>query len=218
MSRRSDARERLRRARTEFAAVITSPTTSLIALAGGWHGLADALGPHAVFFAIYVATQQIGPAAWAALAVAMVLASIRLLNRESVYAAVAGAALVGVSASVAVTTGDGVDFYLLEIARTSVLSVVLVTSLLVRRPLLGVLIGPVVAGPGWHRDRIQRRAYDLCTIIWAVAVIMRSAVKISFYLDGNVIGLGIASMVMGVPLLVLTTYVQLRILRAVYAQ
>lgn len=218
MSRRPDGRECLRRARTEFATVITSPTTSLIALAGGWHGLADALGPHVLFFAIYLATQQIGPAAWAALAVAAVLASIRLLNRESMYTALAGAVLVGVSALVAVTTGDGVDFYLLEIARTSVLSVILVASLLVRRPLLGVLIGPVITGPGWHCDRIQRRAYDLCTIIWAIAVIMRSAVKISFYLDGNVIGLGIASMVMGVPLLVLTTFVQLRILRSAYSR
>lgn len=47
---------------------------------------------------------------------------------------------------------------------------------------------------------------------------MRSAVKIPFYLHDNVIALGIASMVTGVPLLLLTTYLQLRILRAAYGQ
>ncbi|MCV7348084.1 DUF3159 domain-containing protein [Mycolicibacterium rhodesiae] len=185
---------------------------------GGWHGLADALGPHAVFLAVYLATEQIGPAACAALALALVMAAIRLHSRQPVRTALAGAALIGVSALAVVTTGDGTDFYLLDIARTSVLSVVLVTSLLVRRPLLGVLIGPVIADTRWYSDRVQRRAYDLCTVIWAVAVIVRSAVKIPFYLDDNVLALGIASMVMGVPLLLLTTYLQLRILRAAYSQ
>ncbi len=149
---------------------------------------------------------------------ALALSVIRLVKREPLYAAMAGAVLVGLSALAAVSTGDGTDFYLLEIVRTSVLSVVLVTSLLVRRPLLGVLVGRLIAGPGWYCDRVQLRAYDLCTVIWAAAVILRSAVKIPFYVDDNVVGLGIASMVMGVPLLVLTTYVQLRILRGAYSR
>lgn len=218
MKKASNVRARLHHARTEFAAVVTSPQSSLIGLVGGWHGLADALGPHALFLLVYVATEQIGPSAGSALAMALVLSVIRLFKREPFYAAMAGAALVGLSALAAVSTGDGTDFYLLEIVRTSVLSVVLVTSLLVRRPLLGVLVGRLIAGPRWYSDRVQLRAYDLCTVIWAAAVILRSAVKIPFYVDDDVVGLGIASMVMGVPLLVLTTYVQLRILRGAYAR
>lgn len=119
-----------------------------------------------------------------------------------------------------VSTGDGTDFYLLDIARTSVMSVILVASLVVRRPLVGVLVGPVIGGDArWYSDSVQRRAYDLCTVIWAAAVVVRCAVKIPpFYLDDNVAALGIASMVMGVPLLVVTTYLQLRILRAMYSR
>lgn len=218
MSGSSNIRERLQRARTDFAAVVTSPQSSLIDLVGGWHGVADALGPHALFLLVYLATQRVGPSAGSALVVALILSVVRVLKRESLYAALAGALLVGLSALVAVSTGDGTDFYFLEIVRTSVLSVVLVMSLLVRRPLLGVLVGPVIAGPRWHSDRVRLRAYDLCTIIWAAAVVIRSAVKIPFYVDGNVVGLGIASMVMGIPLLVLTTYMQLRILRRAHAQ
>lgn len=218
MRRRSKLRDRFDRFRADFAAVVTSPKASLVELVGGWHDLADALGPHAFFLLVYSATQRIGPAAGSALAVALLLSVIRLLKHEPLYAALAGALLVGLSALVAVSTGEGTDFYLLEIARTSILSVVLVTSLLVRRPLFGVLVGRVIAGSGWQSDRVQLRAYDLCTLIWAAAVVLRSTVKISFYLDGNVVGLGIASMVMGIPLLLLTTYVQLRILRGAYEQ
>ncbi|WP_163789021.1 DUF3159 domain-containing protein [Mycolicibacterium aichiense] len=211
-------RRRLHHWGAAFAAVITSPNGRLIDLGGGWHGLADALGPHAVFLAVYLATQQIGSATCAALALAVVLALIRLLSRQPVRTALAGAALIVVSALVVVTTGDGTDFYLLDIVRTSVLSFILIASLLIRRPLVGVLVGPVIADPRWYSDRVQRRAYDLCTVIWAAAVVARSAVKIPFYLDDNVVALGIASMVMGVPLLLVTTYLQLRILRATYSQ
>ncbi|WP_431234357.1 DUF3159 domain-containing protein [Mycolicibacterium psychrotolerans] len=211
-------RRRLHHLGAAFAAAITSPTGRLIDLGGGWHGLADALGPHAVFLVVYLSTRQIGPAAAAALALAVVMAVIRLLSRQPVRTALAGAALIGVSALVVLTTGDGTDFYLLDIARTSVLSVILVASLVVRRPLVGVLVGPILADARWYSDRVQRRAYDLCTLIWAAAVVVRSAVKIPFYLDDNVVALGIASMVMGVPLLLVTTYLQLRILRATYAQ
>jgi len=187
-------------------------------MVGGWHGLADALGPHAVFLFVYLSTQQAAPSVGSALAVALILSVIRLLRREQLYAALVGAGLVGLSALVAVSTGEVTDFYLLDITRTSILSVILVTSLLVRRPLLGVLIGRIIGGPRWYSDRDQLRAYDLCTVVWAVAVVARSAIKIPFYLDDNVMGLAIASMVLGVPLLVLTSYLQWRILRHAYAQ
>ncbi|KDE99829.1 hypothetical protein Y900_013010 [Mycolicibacterium aromaticivorans JS19b1 = JCM 16368] len=216
--RSTSIRDRLHGVRAEFAAVITSPTSKLIDLAGGWHGLVDALVPHTLFLVIYLATRQIGPAVCVAVALAVVMAVIRLLSRQPLRTAVAGAALIGVSALVVVSTGDGTDFYLLDIARTSVMSVILVASLVVRRPLVGVLVGPVIGDARWYSDSVQRRAYDLCTVIWAAAVVVRCAVKIPFYLDDNVAALGIASMVMGVPLLVVTTYLQLRILRAMYSR
>jgi len=216
--RKSRLRLRLHRARAEFAEFVTAPTSSVVDLVGGWRGMADALGPHAVFLIVYLATERVGPSVSSALAVALALSAIRLLKREPLHAAVAGAALVGVSALVAATTGEGTDFYLLDIARTTILSVVLVASLAIRRPLLGVLVGRLISGASWRSDRVQLRAYDLCTIVWAAAVVLRSVVKIPFYVNDDVVGLGIASIVMGVPLLLLTTHVQLGILRRAYAR
>lgn len=207
----------LARLRQSVAAFVSSPDSSLFEVLGGWRGLIDAVGPNLVFLVVYLAIPHLGVAIGAALAVSLVIAVFRVVRHEPLREALAGVLLVVASGLLVGLTGNGTDFFLPELIRTAAVSAILLLSLLVRRPLVGVLLGPVVPGRAWHNDATLLRAYDWCTALWAAAAVARTAVKLPFYLAGNVLGLGIADIVMGIPLLLATVYLQLRILRRAYS-
>ncbi len=206
-------RSRLVRMRTGLAAAVTSPDNSLSDLVGGRRGLVDALGPHVLFLVVYISSQRLSMAILSALAVCALIAVTRLVARQPLRQIAVGAALVAASGLIARMTGRDVDFYLPEILRTFAMSAVLLLSLAVRRPLVGVLVGPVISGSTWRTDATLLRAYTLCTVIWAGAVVARTAVKFRFYIAEDVVALGVVNLVMGIPLAAVTLYVQLRILR-----
>ena len=76
---------------------------------------------------------------WAALGVALLVFLLRLVRRESVQQAVSGLLAVGVAVAIAAGSGHARDFFVFGILRNAVIGVVLVISVLVRRPLIGVL-------------------------------------------------------------------------------
>lgn len=205
------------RLRQSIAAFVSSPDSSLFDVIGGWRGLIDAVGPNLMFLVVYLAFPHLAVTVGSALAMSLVIAVIRIVRRQPLREAVAGVVLVVASGLLVALTGNGTDFFLPELIRTAAVSAVLVLSLLARRPLVGVLLGPVVRGRGWRKDATLLRAYDWCTALWAAAAMARTAVKLPFYLAGNVIGLGIADIIMGIPLLLATVYLQLRILRRAHS-
>lgn len=210
-------RARLIRIRRSVAEFVSAPDSSLFDVVGGWRGLIDAVGPNLLFLVVYLAIPHLAVAVGFALAVSLVIAVIRAVRREPLREAVAGVVLVVASGALVALTGNETDFFLPELIRTAAVSAILLLSLLVRRPLVGVLLGPVVPGRAWQKDASLLRAYDWCTALWAAAAVARTAVKTPFYLAGNVIGLGIADIIMGIPLLLATVYLQLRILRRAYS-
>ena len=208
---------RLHRVRQSIADFVTSSESSLFDVLGGWRGLTDAVGPNLLFLVAYLIYPDVLVAVGAALAMSLLLAIVRLATGQRVREAVGGVVLVVLSALLVAVTGNGTDFFLPELIRTGVISALLLLTLAVRRPFVGMLLGPVISGKGWRDDATHLRAYDWCTAIWAGAALARTVAKLPFYLDGNVLALGIVDIVMGVPLLLATVYLQLRILRRAYA-
>lgn len=209
-------RSRLHRLRRSVADFVTSSDASLFDVLGGWRGLVDAVGPNLVLLVVYLVYPDVLVAVGAALAVSLLLAIVRLATGQRVREAVGGVVLVVLSALLVALTGNGTDFFLPELVRTGVISALLLLSLAIRRPFVGLLLGPVVSGRGWRSDASHLRAYDWCTAIWAAAALARTLGKLPFYLSGNVLALGIVDIVLGVPLLLATVWLQLRILRAAY--
>ncbi|WP_157181753.1 DUF3159 domain-containing protein, partial [Nocardia testacea] len=205
------------RLRVSVAALITSPEVPLSAVAGGWRGLVEMMSPHLLYGVVYTVTRDVRLAVWSTLIWGGVLVVARVAAGQPRQRAVGGLVLGVVSGLLALTTGRGVDFYLPYMLRGMVWEVVLLLSLLGRRPLVGVLIGPVVGGASWRRNRILLRAYEQCTAIWAAIIAIRTAVHLPLYLTNNVAGLGIAHLLTGVPLFAFMVYVNLRILRRGYA-
>ncbi|WP_233489408.1 DUF3159 domain-containing protein [Blastococcus sp. TF02-9] len=128
---------------------------------GGWRGMVDATVP-TVAFIVANGIGGLRTGIIAALVTAVLLFGLRLVRRESVQQAVSGLFAVGVAVAIAAATGQARDFYVPGILRNAALAVVLLGSVLLRRPLVGVVaeflspshLGAMAApGAGFPRRR-----------------------------------------------------------------
>ncbi|TKJ21711.1 hypothetical protein A6V29_06945 [Blastococcus sp. CCUG 61487] len=105
---------------------------------GGWRGMVDATLP-TVAFIVVNGMAGLRSGIWAALGVALAVFGLRLARRESVQQAVSGLFAVGVAVAIAAVTGEARNFYVPGILRNAALTVVLLGSVALRRPLVGVV-------------------------------------------------------------------------------
>ncbi len=173
---------------------------TLLEQMGGVAGLIYSTVPIVVFVAVN-ALASLTPAIVAALAVAVLIAVVRLVRREPVQPAVSGVFGVAICAFIAHRTGDAKGFFLFGIWSTLVYAGAFVLSILVRWPLVGV-IWNVVNGNGtaWRKHRRTLLAYDLATAVWAVLFAVRYVVQSSLYDSDQTGWLAAARIGMGWPL------------------
>lgn len=179
---------------------------------GGWQGM--------VYSALPVAAFVPANAIWglkggviAALAVAALVAVIRLATRSSIQPAISGFFGVAVCVVIAmVVGGNGKGYFLYGIVMQAVFAVVFAVSLVVRWPLVGVLwhlfdergkgesLKDAAADHDWRADRRQYRAFAWLTVLWIVMFAVRFAVQFALYQNDSVGGLGVARILMGWPM------------------
>lgn len=187
----------------------------LVSALGGRRGLLDSGLPGIVFVVVFTAT-SLTPALWAAVAVGAVLTVARLARRETLQHALAGFVGVAVAAFIARRTGRAEDFFLPGLFINAGYAAAYVVSILVRWPLIGVVVGPLVGeGTGWRADRRRLRAYTLCSWIWVAMFAVRLAVQLPLYLAGWVVALGVARLALGWPLFLLAGWLCYLVLRRV---
>lgn len=104
---------------------------------GGVRGMVDASLPTIAFILGNIRGLTVG--IWSAVAAAALIFLLRLVRRESVQQAVSGLFGVVVAVLLAAMSGHARDYFVLGIVRNAAIGVVLVGSVLVRRPLIGYL-------------------------------------------------------------------------------
>lgn len=169
---------------------------------GGPKGLVYSALPTVAFVAGNAAW-SLRPAITVALAVALAITGWRLLHREPVRPALSGLLGVVVAAGVAAWTGSANGWFLMGIWSALAVFVALVISLLVRRPLTGLLWNALHGNKyDWRADRTVRRAHIVATTVLAVLTGSRFAVQ-QWLLAAEETGwLATAKIVMGTPLLI----------------
>jgi hypothetical protein len=105
---------------------------------GGWRGMVDATLP-TVAFIVANAVDGLRTGIWAALLSAVLVFGLRLVRRESVQQAVSGLFGVGIAVAIAAASGQARDFFVIGIIRNAAVGVVLLGSIPLRRPLVGVV-------------------------------------------------------------------------------
>lgn len=172
-----------------------------LASVGGWRGIVEASLPTLVFMVAYVLGQQVWTAGAAAVAVALALGAARLVQRQSPVQVLAGLAVVVLSVVVALTTGQARDYYLWGFVTNAAYGLAFAVSALVGWPAAGLVLGLVRAeGTRWRRSPRRRRAYVIATWILVAVFALRLAVQVPLYLADAVTALGVARLVMGLPL------------------
>ncbi len=184
---------------------------------GGTRGLIDSGLASTFFVAVYVISgRRLVPAIAAAVAVTVALLVLRLVRREPIRHAASGVFGVAVSAGVALLTGSAKNFFVIGIVLQMVYAVASLVMLALRWPPLGVIMGTVTGeGMAWRDDPPRRRAYMLASWIWVFVFVFRTAVKLPYYLNDQVVALGIVNIVLGWPLFALGGLLSWLILRRV---
>lgn len=188
---------------------------SLAAAMGGAQGVAESSLPAVAFVAAYtISGSDLTLSATVAVGMGVVLTVVRLARRQTLQFALSGLIGVALAAFVATRTKRAEDFFLPGILLNAGYAAGYAVSILVRRPLLGVLIG-LVSGEGmaWRHDPAKLRAYSRASWIWVGMFATRLAVQLPLYLAGAVVALGTARIAMGLPLFVVGIWLSYLVLR-----
>lgn len=183
------------------------PIERLLLRAGGVRGLVSTALPVAAFGAAS-ALADLRWAVAAAIVAATAVLGWQLRRRESIRPALLGFAGVAVCAAYAFVTGQAKDFYLPGIWMYFALAVLFTTSLVIRRPLVGVVWARITGRDGsWRRIARVRLAFDIATAVMATASWSRFLVQFYLY-DTDQDGLlAVARIAMGWPVFVVTSSV-----------
>jgi uncharacterized membrane protein len=195
------------------ASALTQRSQSLFATMGGWRTVAELFASRVLFLISYLLTGQVLLSALVAVGGVVVIAAFRVFADGKYWQASGGLVMVGISALLAGSTGQGVNFYLTDIVRNAGAAAVLLVSMLVGLPAIGLLVGWARGERlSWRRDRAKRRRYQACTAVFLAKFCVAPLVMLPFYLAGQVVPLGIAETLLGTPAIAVCVYFSWRIL------
>jgi len=181
---------------------VAAPDNPMHRLLGGWRGGLESAAPSVVFALTYVvAGHGLGTALIAAVMVGVALAILRLVRREKPVRVIGGLLAVGIAALVAARTGNAVDYFLPSLLANVVSALAWALSILVGWPMLGIVVGLALGQrTRWRNDPDLVRVYGLASWVWTVSFLIRAAVQYPLWLTDNVVGLGVARLVLGWPM------------------
>jgi hypothetical protein len=178
-----------------------TPTAgALLAAIGGVRGLIESIVPGLGFLVTYTITQNLVPSVLAPLGLAVAFIVARVVTRQPVTTALAGAIGIGISAALALLTGNANDNFVPGFFINGGVVVVMLVSLAARRPFVGIIVGLLLGDDDWRTNAAKLRVAVVATILWTALSAVRLAVQVPLYLAGSTEALAATKLVMGVPL------------------
>lgn len=182
---------------------------------GGKMGMADVGLPALLFLIIYTATKELTPALWGSVGVAVLLAVVRLVRRETLQHAISGLFGVVVCAVFAKWTGRPENYYLPGLLTNLGYGLACLISALVRWPLVGLMLGPITGEMvTWRQVPGRQKAFTQATLLLAALFFLRLVVQVPLWVSHQTTALGIARLVMGYPLYLPALYVCWQMIKA----
>ncbi|WP_165218024.1 DUF3159 domain-containing protein [Schaalia sp. ZJ1691] len=178
---------------------------------GGWRGLIESTLPPLIFVIVYIISRDVPFTLLAAAATALVACAIRIIERQPITQALSGLIGVGIGVIWALLSGRGEDYFIWGFITSGAFAIAILLSILIRRNIVSVVASRVLElGPDWrsnpaYRD-LKRRGLAL-SWIWVGVFALRLAVQVPLWAAGLVAPLGIAKLVLGLPLFALACWV-----------
>jgi hypothetical protein len=178
----------------------------MLAGIGGWSGAIITAIPTTVFVIVNV-TASLRTAIIAAVGSAVLLTGYRLVRKQSVQQALSGLVGVLIAALIAARTGEARNYFLFGIVTSFLYAVPFGISVVLRRPLVGLLWEFLDPTPGggdapWHKRRPLLLAYTWATLAATVVFLARGIVQLTLYGEHHTGWLAFARIAMGYPLFI----------------
>ena len=175
---------------------------SFMRLLGGRGSAIDASLPPVAFGAgWFFGGESVVIGSAAAVVVGAVLGGYRLRKGARPLAVLISLLAVMLGALIAIRTGDAADFFLPRLASNALSALAWMTSIAIRWPLLGVVVGFALRqGRRWRHDPVLLRAYSRASWVWVGQYLVRLVVFIPLWLAGATGALTVAQVVLTWPL------------------
>jgi hypothetical protein len=156
------------------------------------------LGP--VAFVTVNALSDLDTAAIVALAISGVVALYRAIRRHPLTNAIAGVLGTALAVFIALKTGSASGYFVPRALQNAGLALAFSISVLMRRPLVGIIAAPLYHVPGgWHEDARVRRPFAEASLVWAALFGVRATVYTVLIALGKEGALAAAVVVLGWP-------------------
>jgi hypothetical protein len=161
-------------------------------LLGGPWGAVESMAPTVLFVLAYFASgNSLAVAVGVALGVALLLAIVKIARREKPVRVLSGLLGVAIAALFAAYQDDPMGFFEVRVLANILSALAFAVSIIVRRPLMGVIIGPLMGtGMRWRQDPDLLKAYSRVTWLWAILSLIRAAIQIPLIQAGQLGWLG----------------------------
>jgi len=190
----------------------------IIAALGGTRGLVDSGVPSILFLVIFNFGHHLHPAIYASVALSVLLTIYRLIKRESLQHALSGLFGIAICALFAGHSGKASAFYLPSIYKNIFFFIIYGGANLIRYPLLGLVIGPILGeNLEWRKHPARKKVYTQAGWLWAGMFALRIAIQFPLYLANKLNALGVANFFLGYPLYLAVLWGTWQILRRVPA-
>ncbi len=177
---------------------------------GGWRGAVESVLPALTFVVLFVITRDLRLCLIVSGGVAVLACAIRLAQHQALTQALSGLLGVAIGVVWAAWSGRGENYFAGGLVTAAFFTVTLLVSILVRRPLAGVALG-WLWGLGDRRRTdpvlapLRRRALAV-TWMWTAMFALRLAIQWPLWHGGLVAELGVAKLVLGLPLFALVCW------------
>jgi hypothetical protein len=173
---------------------------NLFSAIGGVRGVIESTAPGFLFLVVFTVTGDLYPSVIAPVVVAIAILLTRLVQRLPVLPAVSGGIGIALSAGFAMWTGRAEDNFVGGFIINAVSMTVMLVSIVIRRPLIGVATTMLASENPAHTSIIVRRAAYLATVVWASFFALRLLVQVPLYLAQAAAALAATKLLMGLPL------------------
>ena len=193
---------------------------SVLGAVGGWLGIVESILPAMVFVTVLAMTKNTFLAVVSAVSISAIFLLIQIIRKKPLTQAIAGAIGIAISAFLPLRDGGhAADYFLQGFFTNAAYLAVLLISLIVRWPIIGVLIGLLVGdNKTWRTNKSKMRRFQAATLVWVALFSARLLVQVPLYFANQTELLGVFRISMGVPLYALCIWFTWLLVRGVINQ
>lgn len=198
---------------------VSFSSQSLLNSLGGWLGIVESIIPTVAFGIAFSISQSVLISIAVSGGLSLIFIVRQLISKAPVSQAVAGLAVLGISAFFALRPGaENCDYFVWGLLTNVSYGAVMLVSVLVRWPIIGLLVGLLKdQSISWKKDKALVRRFNSVTLMWVGLFATRLSFELPIYFapvcDAH--ALSIVKTILGVPLYAVVLWLTWLSLRSV---